>query len=194
MAAHPAMSAALRKPLTTTAQERVGAVLKNGGLAVDATVGNGHDTLFLAAAVGAAGHVYGFDIQPEALDKTCTRLTEHGLLDRVTLTLAGHQDMAEELPADTHGAITAVMFNLGYLPGSDKQRITRPESSVRAMASAIRLLARDGIMTVLAYRGHGGGREEYEAVLQWLGSVDPGSFRVERLESPGPVLFIISKT
>ena len=38
-----------------------------GGTAIDATAGNGHDTLFLAQCVGANGRVYAFDIQPQAL-------------------------------------------------------------------------------------------------------------------------------
>src|SRR5690606_8250875 len=59
--------------------------LQPGNAAVDATVGNGHDTLFLAETVGAAGRVYGFDIQAEALQAARRRLEAANLEGRVTL-------------------------------------------------------------------------------------------------------------
>ena len=81
---------------------------------VDATMGNGHDTLFLAEQVGPGGHVYAFDIQPEAVESTRKLLEEHGLSDRVTLLCRSHADLAEAVPA----GVAAVVFNLGWLPGS----------------------------------------------------------------------------
>ncbi len=133
-------------------------MLQPGEVAVDATVGNGHDTLFLAQQVGAQGHVYGFDIQEEALARTRRRLEEAGLRDRVTLLQMGHEHMAEAVPAAWHGRIGAVMFNLGYLPGgSDRTCITRPQTTVPALEAALRLLRPGGVLTVVAYRGHPGG-------------------------------------
>ena len=41
---------------------------------VDGTLGNGHDTVFLAKLVGPNGHVYGFDIQEQAIVSTKKRL------------------------------------------------------------------------------------------------------------------------
>ena len=40
---------------------------KEGDYAVDATLGNGHDTCFLAKIVGDNGKVFGFDIQKRQL-------------------------------------------------------------------------------------------------------------------------------
>ena len=68
-----------QRPLTTLAQQAVAAVLGPGGLAVDATVGNGHDTLFLARRVAPRGRVFGFDIQPAALAGARRRLAAAGL-------------------------------------------------------------------------------------------------------------------
>ncbi|WP_235597825.1 methyltransferase domain-containing protein, partial [Geobacillus stearothermophilus] len=53
--------------------------VNEGDIAVDATVGNGHDTVFLAELVGERGHVFGFDIQAEAIATARARLAEHGL-------------------------------------------------------------------------------------------------------------------
>jgi len=179
------------RPLTHTAHQRLLPRLHEGDLAVDATAGNGHDTLFLARRVGVEGHVYAFDIQPQALEETGRRLQEAGMASRVTLLQAGHEEMERRLPAEVRGHLAAVMFNLGYLPGSDKQRVTTASTTLQALEQAVRLLAPGGLLSVLAYRGHPGGREEAEAVGERLSSL-PG-LAIEVLESPGPVLFLARK-
>jgi len=143
------------------------ALLGEGDLAIDATVGNGHDTLFLAQAVGASGSVYGFDIQEAALDTAWRRLQEAGLAERVSLYHAGHEAMAVALPESVRGRVKAVMFNLGYLPGGDKARTTAIGTTLAALEQARELLAPGGVLSVLAYTGHPGGREEAEAVKRW---------------------------
>ncbi len=56
-----------------------------GDIVIDATAGNGNDTLFLAGLVGETGRVYSFDIQARAIEKTRKKLELHGVLDRVVL-------------------------------------------------------------------------------------------------------------
>lgn len=104
------------------AREVISKVVKKGDVAVDATAGNGLDTLFLAKLVGESGRVYAFDIQKEALENTRQRLQKEDLLSRVELIRAGHENMEEYVP----GHVSAVMFNLGYLPGGNHRVITRP--------------------------------------------------------------------
>lgn len=151
--------------------------LKPGDSAVDATVGNGHDTLFLAEAVGASGRVFGFDIQTDAIQAARRRLEAAGLEDRVTLFADSHHRLAECLPAEVHGRIRGVMFNLGYLPHGDHAIITRPETTVPALSVASRLLAPGGMMTVVLYTGHPGGEAEAEAVIRWAKELDPTRFQ-----------------
>jgi predicted methyltransferase len=173
-----------RRPrLTGLAQAAVAEVLGEGMQAIDATVGNGHDTLLLARQVGAAGRVYGFDVQVAALQSAAARLLAAGVADRVRLIHAGHETMAAHLPAVLHGGVQAIMFNLGYLPGSDKQCITRGASTLQALDQALDWLAPGGLLTVLAYCGHGGGREEAEAVACWLQGLSPAGYRVRRQRS-----------
>ena len=50
--------------------------LKAGGRALDATAGNGHDTLLLAQSVGETGRVWAFDVQSKALVQTQGRLKD----------------------------------------------------------------------------------------------------------------------
>ena len=177
-----------RKPLTRVAHEILEQHLQPGDLAIDATAGNGHDTLFLARAVVPGGRVYTFDIQPQALQQTRVRLEGEGVADRVTLFHAGHEAMMELVPESAHGHIAAVVFNLGYLPGSDKQTTTLTETTLEALQHSTALLAPSGLLSVLAYRHHPGGRKESEAVWEFLGKL--AGFRLEIRESPGPVLFL----
>lgn len=158
-----------RPPLVTLAQQAIADVLGAGDHAVDATAGNGHDTLFLARRVGTHGCVTAFDIQPAALAATRNRLEEHDLLAPVRLIAAGHEAMAEHL---TGPPIKAAMFNLGYLPGGDKTVITQAETSLRGLSAACRLLAPGGRISVLVYIGHAGGSEEYNAVRGFLEELD----------------------
>lgn len=166
--------------LTAMAQAAVAELLAPGMPAIDATVGNGHDTLFLARQVGATGQVYGFDLQARALAAASARLLAAGVADRVCLIRAGHETMAEHLPATLQGRVQAIMFNLGYLPGSDRQCITRATSTLPALRQALGWLAPGGLLTVLAYRGHAGGAEEADAVAHWLQGLEPSGYRVDR--------------
>ncbi|MCB1744774.1 MAG: 16S rRNA (cytosine(1402)-N(4))-methyltransferase [Gammaproteobacteria bacterium] len=183
-------------PLTRLAHERLRAHLREGDVAVDATVGNGHDTSLLAEAVGASGRVYGFDVQCAALRSARARLTGRGLQDRVQLVHAGHERMREYLPESLWGRVAAVTFNLGYLPGGDHSLVTRPVTTLEALAQSLGLLAPSGIVSVLVYVGHPGGDAELRGVEDWLRRLDPAP-GVERHagRSPrSPVLFLIRPT
>lgn len=141
--------------------------LSPGDTAVDATVGNGHDTVVLARAVGTEGQVLGVDVQADAIDATRRRLAAAGLASRVRLVRAGHETVAEHVPDRRHGRVGAVMFNLGYLPGSDSSLTTTPQTTIPALEAAMRLLRPDGVLTAVLYSGHAGGPEEVEAVEAW---------------------------
>lgn len=164
--------------LVQQAHEAVAKVLSQGDIAVDATVGNGHDTVFLAERVGADGHVFGMDLQRSALLSTGARLSENGLSSRVTLIEGSHEDLLQQIPRMHHGLVKAVMFNLGYLPGSDKTVITKARCTIPALRAALSILAPRGCLSILAYPGHPGGREETEAVRAWTKEVEDLGFHV----------------
>jgi len=161
-----------------SARQWVRKALSEGGHAVDATVGNGNDTLFLAQLIGPQGRVFGFDIQETALAKTRDRLAEAGVLERVRLFLASHHQMATHLPPELKGKIHTVMFNLGYLPHGDKAIITRPETTVPALQTASEWLMSGGVITAVLYSGHPGGQEECEEVIRWASSLSPQTHQV----------------
>ncbi|APB71976.1 methyltransferase domain-containing protein [Paenibacillus polymyxa] len=161
------------------AHQLVAARVQPGDTAIDATVGTGADTLFLAKAAGKRGRVYGFDIQQEALHCARRRLEENASpsLAEVSLLLQDHEQMREAVPDMLHGKVAAVMFNLGYLPseGADPTVITHTDSTLVALDAALQLLRPRGILTAVLYPGHAGGSEEAEAVLQWASALPVSS-------------------
>ena len=157
-------------------------VLRPGDVAVDATAGNGHDTVFLARAVGAAGRVIALDIDPAAVASTRDRC-------------AGAAAACEVIEADHAGldgvlencrvrrfSVAVVVFNLGYLPGSDKTRPTRPESTVAALVQALGWLRPGGLVTIVCYTGHPGGPEEAAAVEARASALPQDQFAVARYQ------------
>ncbi len=165
----------MTRRLTELVHERLATIVRLGDTVVDATSGNGHDTLALAKLVGQAGRVYAFDIQESALTATAARLADVGL-QNVVLIHDSHANLANHVAAP----ISAVIFNLGYLPGGDHSLTTHADSTVRALAIACELLKPNGIVSILAYVGHPGGIEEAEAVDQFCGRLDPDRFSVDR--------------
>ena len=127
--------------------------LRRGGVAVDFTMGNGHDTQYLCNAVyggeAAPGKVYAFDIQQAAVDSTARLLRESGTPENYTLICASHDRVAEFV----HEPFDAGVFNLGWLPGSDKKVTTRRSSTLPAIEAAVSLLAPGGILLVAVYPG-----------------------------------------
>lgn len=147
-------------------------VVRPGDITVDGTVGNGHDTLFLAQLVGSHGHVYGFDIQESAIINTKKALEEKELQERVTLFQIGHETIGESLPSDTHGRISGAMFNLGYLPGGDKSVVTKPETTIKAVTHLIDMLSKGGIIALVIYPGHEEGVKERDELLEFASGLD----------------------
>lgn len=146
--------------------------VKPGDIAVDATVGNGHDTIFLANLVGSTGRVYGFDIQDEALMSCKTKLREHELQDQVTLFHTGHENMMEVIPPLHFGKITGAIFNLGYLPGGDKNIVTVPQTTIEAINQLLEIMAPEGIIVIVIYHGHPEGAVERDYLLRYVKALD----------------------
>lgn len=161
------------------AHELAAARVQPGDIAVDATAGNGVDTAYLARLVGPKGRVHAFDIQEAALEATAGRLRKElpGQEDRVSLHLASHDRMLELVPEEAHGRVAAVMFNLGYLPGAAQEVITRPDTTLPALQSALELLRAGGVLTVAVYPGHDGGRAEADAVEAWAAALPTARYQ-----------------
>lgn len=187
-----------RSDLTEKAQTIVRRAVVAGDRLLDATAGNGQDTLFLARTFGPQ-RVLAVDLQQQAIEKTGVLLAQHGIAG-VGLVCGDHAQELERLVEQSAAAGTgdfgAVMFNLGYLPGGDHTLVTRADTTIRALTAARSLLRAGGVLTVLCYRGHDGGMEEYAAVYE--DSRQQQQCVVDVIEtgtgnSTAPVLFVYRK-
>lgn len=149
--------------------------IKDGAFCIDATAGNGHDTLFLAQLVGPQGRVLAMDIQPAALAATEALLEKHGLRQRVELVLDGHENMGRY---GEPGTVDGIMFNLGYLPGGDHIIATKADTTIAALEAGLALLKPLGILSLAIYHGGDTGFGERDAVLAWLRQLDSKRYTV----------------
>ncbi|MEO0576380.1 MAG: class I SAM-dependent methyltransferase [Pseudomonadota bacterium] len=166
-----------------------------GDVVVDATVGNGHDTVTLAALVGPSGHVFGFDIQQQAIDATARRVATAQFQERVTLLHQSHDTLITTLARAGVSSVKAVVFNLGYLPGSDKSVTTTTISTQNALDQSLSLIGESGLLCIMAYRGHPAGRIEFDMIEQWTaGLLRTSQWQCERnaANNDGPVLYCVS--
>lgn len=148
--------------------------LPAGGRALDATAGNGRDTLRLAELAGPTGTVYAFDIQTAALQHTRDRLTAAAQPTRLHLIRAGHQNLRRYVPNGLHLAV----FNCGYLPGGDKNLTTRTADTLAALDAVLPLLRPHGLVSIALYPGHPEGRREAAAVQAWAAGLPQTQYAV----------------
>ncbi len=184
---------------TEKARHLMGQIVKPGDWVVDATVGNGNDTLLLADLVGPSGRVFGFDIQAAAISATRLRISH---LPQVTLIHAGHETLAAHLQTlESTGdrpALAAAMFNLGYLPGSSKNIVTQAGTSLAGLEQALAALKINGLVTLVLYPGHPGGADEAAALRSYAQNL-PDNFSVAHhartdTQRPAPELLAITRS
>ena len=152
------------KPILAFSQAILNAAVTPGDIVVDCTMGNGHDTLFLANLVGTQGQVFAFDIQEDALRHTEQRLTRERIT-QVTLIHANHANLLDHIPPDAHHKIRAAVFNLGYLPGSDKRICTTAHTTIAALDALLSVMPRGSVISAVVYSGHEQGESEAAALL-----------------------------
>ena len=180
--------------LTEQAHRELDKIIHAGDFVIDATLGNGYNTQFLAQKVGHDGGVYAFDIQKESIEQSIRLVEKQQLLSRVIFTQSCHSKMLEHVPVTKLGKIKAVIFNLGYLPGGDKKIITQPDSTLSALKQAHLCLSDDGIISLIAYRGHDGGQREYEEIEKLTEKENWSVQKKSSSQAPdSPVLFLIGK-
>jgi len=163
--------------------------LEKARYSIDATCGNGHDTLFLAK--NTSEHVFAFDVQEQAINQTKQKIDGINKSDLVTLFLASHEQMdallnsSDSFKNDSDvNQFDAIIFNLGYLPRSDKSITTQASSTLKALEQSIVLLAPEGAITLLCYPGHDGGSSETSEVVDWLNEkVDIGVLSYSTIDS-----------
>ena len=159
----------------------VAAKLASGGHAVDATAGNGNDTLFLINHLSKNAKLYVFDIQEKAIQQTRSKLMEYlsqaeynKLNQRITFVCAGHENIDQYV----RDPVKVVMFNLGYLPGANTNIITKPYTTIKSIEKSLELLAPQGLISIVLYPGHEGGEEEAILVSNYVARLNPYEYGV----------------
>ncbi len=145
------------KPHLVLAHHFWSEVVEPGDTVIDATCGNGHDTLYLSSLVGKTGRVIGYDIQPEAIAATKRRLE-----GAAELKLLSHEQFEEP-----HA--TLIVYNLGYLPGANKRVTTAAKTTLQSVHHALQIASR--AISILCYPGHEEGMHEAEQLLAWISSL-----------------------
>lgn len=168
-------------------------VTKNDDTVIDATMGNGYDTKFLSELVGPTGKVFSFDVQHLALQNTSELLQKNNLTN-VELIEDSHANFDQYI----HENVTAIIYNLGYLPGGDKSLITKPESTINSIKKGLVLLKSKGILVLVIYYGHPGGQNEKNEVFQLVENLNQKEFNVLKYEfinqdNEPPILIAIEK-
>lgn len=180
--------------LVELAHDRLKQILCSGDICIDATAGNGHDSLFLAQSTATNGIVYAVDVQESAILKTADRLKQHGFRDQLKAIHESHENLDQIIDPKLRGKIATIMFNLGYLPGGNQQIITQAYSTVKSLEQAYDLLRKKGIITIICYRGHDGGEKETQEVLSLCESKKWKTEQIYCSENPSsPVLVIVEK-
>ncbi|QTU83490.1 class I SAM-dependent methyltransferase [Carnobacteriaceae bacterium zg-C25] len=170
--------------------------IQPGNTVIDATMGNGHDTLFLAQLVGQSGVVHAFDIQESAIIATQSKLESANAHLQCQLHHIGHECIDNILSPNE--MIHAATFNLGYLPRADKNITTLPHTTLKALVSVLNRLVQHGIVTLVVYDGHDNGKVEKETLINFLTILNQQQFTVMTYaalnqQNNPPMLIMIQK-
>jgi len=182
---------------TELAMHIVCGYIKPGDTLVDATCGNGLDTLRLART--APQKLYAFDIQKQAIDNTRRLLIDNGFsseLDNNTIRLIA--DSHENIDSYVTLPVKAIVFNLGYLPGGCKEITTSKVSTRTAAEKALNILQKDGILCITMYSGHREGADEKETLLKWSSQLEPHTYHsayisINNQKNDPPEILLITK-
>ena len=173
---------------TALAHQILRPLIRSGDSVIDATAGNGYDTIFLAECVGSSGKVVAFDIQEAAIASAKSRIIAAGWIQRVDFFQQSHVQMVDHSAVES---IALIMFNLGYLPGEDHAVTTESAETLHALRIAVGLL--------ICYPGHTSGAVEAAAVEIWATSLAVSGWRIAKYGAvgtrrPAPFLLLVSKS
>ena len=173
-------------------QQSILSALARAKVIVDATAGNGNDTLFLAENSPEQAKIYAFDIQQAALEHTRAKTAAYA--SRIEYILASHAEIAKQVP----GSIDAAMFNLGYLPGEEHKVTTVKESTRMAVEQVLNKLSINGVCIIVAYPGHEAGAQEAMMLEELLGNLPRrdytvGCYRLLNHRQTAPYAYIVER-
>ncbi|WP_163192682.1 tRNA (mnm(5)s(2)U34)-methyltransferase [Clostridium thermarum] len=172
--------------VSNIAQNIIQNYCRNYDIAIDATLGNGHDTDFLSSLFK---RVYSFDIQKQCILK-------YKAYNRKNVVLIN--DSHEKIHQYVREEIDCAMYNLGFLPGGDKNITTNYKSTLLSIEDSLTLLKPNGLITIAIYTGHDTGKLEKNHLLHFVKNLPKNTYGVlhhtflNRHNNP-PELLVIEK-
>lgn len=175
-------------------KENVKKIIKEDSIVVDATIGNGYDTLFLRKQLSNEGFLYGFDIQKKAIEVTKDRLIKNACYNGVKLIHDGHENFKKyiETPVDI------ILYNLGYLPKGDKDITTESKKTLESVKEGMSLLKSAGVIFITVYPGHLPGALELKVLSDYFKTINQKEYAVMKVDfinykNKPPVVFMIER-
>lgn len=159
-------------------------LVNKNSVCVDMTLGNGLDSELLCEY---AKKVYGFDISIEAINNSKKRLSKYTNIEYIN-------DNHINIDKYINENLDLVIFNLGYLPHSKDNNITKADETLIAFKKSYSLLKIDGYLIITFYIGHLGGKSEFYLVDKYIKDNNLNiieSYRQDKIDSP--VTYIIKK-
>ncbi|MGV3025845.1 tRNA (mnm(5)s(2)U34)-methyltransferase [Clostridium thermobutyricum] len=142
--------------------------VKNKNIGVDCTLGNGHDSDFLKSNFKK---VYSFDIQKSACEKY-----SNNNYDNVIVINNSHSEIIKFIEEKN---VDAIMYNLGFLPGSSNKSITTTyDTTIKSIEEGLKILSPGGIMTICIYIGHDEGVKEESCIMEFVKKLPKNKFAV----------------
>lgn len=150
-------------------------LVKPGDIVIDATCGNGHDTLVLAqlALTKESGKLYACDLQKDAINSTKQSLLEKlekKIVERIFFVHGCHSSFPDEIQPNS---VRLAAYNLGYLPGGDKAKTTQTETTLQSIQKALEAVQDGGMVSITCYPGHTEGKREEKHILEFASKLDP---------------------
>lgn len=146
----------MRKALLHLNHALMHSLLKPDMIVCDMTCGQGYDTEWMAPHVKK---VFAFDIQAQALDIAKKRLSH---LHNITYIHASFEKVF-----DYTQEASLYVFNLGYLPGSDKTIKTTKSVTIKTIQTITSQTPQAHIL-MMVYIGHDEGMKEYIAIKHFI--------------------------
>lgn len=152
--------------------------LKKGSIVIDATCGNGHDSLILAKAAlnDIEGALYCIDLQEMAIETTKNRLKEtlsESVFKKISFFCQSHEVFPPIITS-----CDLIVYNLGYLPGASHTITTKESSTLNSLKQGLSLLNMGGMISITCYPGHEAGFKEKQALLEYSASLSPLEYLV----------------
>lgn len=160
-------------------------------IAADMTVGKGNDSKYILENTGVE-RLYGFDIQKESQEAARDLIGED---NRFIFHLESHEQVDEYIKE----GLDLVVYNLGYLPGGDKEITTSHKSTIKSLEKTLKLMRENGLIILTIYPGHPAGKVESEELEKYLDKLDSKKYAVMKLSYQNrpnnpPYIMVIKNT